>query len=144
MENTSKNKKLSERDILYYRYRFQNRVYQSVIAYFAMRAEQDGLTKAILASIMDKEPSQITRWFSGPGNWTLDTVSDLLLGMDAEMSVNPITFSNYEVVNPVALMTQNKSSPTVVTYYDFNKFIPIPQLPPNTEITPYIAKQATG
>src|ERR1700691_4789213 len=90
--NTSGKNYPSERDFLYFRARFQNRVFQSVIAFFAEQAEKNGLTKAELAAAMQKDPAQIARWFSGPGNWTLDTVSDFLTAMNAEMSVEPISF----------------------------------------------------
>jgi len=56
-----------------------------VVAYFADQAERHGLTKSSIADRLGKDRSQISRWFSGPGNWGLDTVSDLLLAMGAEM-----------------------------------------------------------
>ena len=43
--------------------------------------EDSGMTKAELACMLGKQPAQITRWLSGPGNLTLDTVSDLLFAM---------------------------------------------------------------
>jgi len=85
MKNTLGNIAISSRNIYFFRQRQKNKVFQSVIAYFAKRAELEGLTKKELAKRLGKNPSQITRWFSGPGNWTLDTISDLLLAMDAEM-----------------------------------------------------------
>ena len=85
MANTSQTSALTEREIFYFRQRYRNRVFQSVIAFFATQAEETGLTKRELARRLAKDPAQITRWFSGPGNWTLDTVSDLLLAMGAEM-----------------------------------------------------------
>lgn len=85
MANTSEMHRLSEREVFYYRQRQKNRFFQAVIAYFSDRAESEGLTKRDVATLLDKEPSQITRWLSGPGNWTLDTISDLLLAMGAEL-----------------------------------------------------------
>ena len=94
MKNTSSHNAppVPERDVLYFRHRYQNRVFQSVMAYFETLAERDGLTKAQLAQALGKDPAQITRWFAVPGNWTLDTVSDLLLAMQAEMSDEVIPF----------------------------------------------------
>jgi Helix-turn-helix len=83
MANTST---ISHRKLFYFRQRYKNRVFQSVVAFFANQARENGLTKKDVAERLGKDPAQITRWFSGPGNWTLDTVSDLLLAMDAEMS----------------------------------------------------------
>lgn len=91
MKNTSK--KISSRDIFYFRQRQKNKVYQAVIAFFAKKAEEHGITKKDLAIRFDRDPAQITRWFSGPGNWTLDTISDLLLAMDAEMRHEILLFN---------------------------------------------------
>jgi transcriptional regulator with XRE-family HTH domain len=75
----------SERDIVYFRTRCRNRFYQAVVAYFAAQAQHKGLTQVELAKLLGKDAAQINRWLSGPGNWTLDTISDLLLAMNAEL-----------------------------------------------------------
>ena len=51
------------------------RLYEAVIKEFL----ESGVTKAELARRIGRKPEQITRWLGAPGNWTLDTVSDLLL-----------------------------------------------------------------
>lgn len=58
-------------------------------------AQEKGLTKKDLATLIDKKPEQITRIFSAPGNLTLDTVSDILLGMESELAVSVKKFSDY-------------------------------------------------
>lgn len=85
MESTSKSLALSDRHIFYFRQRLKNRLFQSVIACFARQAETKGLTKRDLALRLKKDPAQLTRLLSGSGNWTLDTVSELLLAMDSEL-----------------------------------------------------------
>ena len=82
------------RNMLYFRKRQKNKVFQTILAYFVFLAKNDGLTKKELAKRLDKEQSQITRWFASPGNWTLDTISDLLFGMGAEMKyeISPIPY----------------------------------------------------
>src|SRR3990167_9383585 len=77
-------KEVSFFDIEYFRERQRNNIYQAVISHFAKKAEE-GLTKKEVAEILKKDPAQITRWLSGPGNLTLDTISDLFLAMGAEM-----------------------------------------------------------
>lgn len=84
MDNSNRDK-LSLEDIYYYRQRHKNRVHSIVVQLFSKLVEKDGLTKAAIAYRLGKSPAQITRWFSGPSNWTLDTVSDLLLAMGAEL-----------------------------------------------------------
>lgn len=77
--------KITPRDIFYFRQRQKSKVFHSVLASFVELAKSKGLTKKELAKRLNKDPAQLTRWFSGPGNWTLDTISDLLLAMGAEM-----------------------------------------------------------
>jgi hypothetical protein len=78
-------KKIGLGDLVYYRERNRNKVYAVVVSLFSKLVETSNLTKRELAFRLNKEPAQITRWLSGPSNWTLDTVSDLLLAMGAEL-----------------------------------------------------------
>lgn len=96
MASTSDRRALTQREIFYFRQRLKNRLYQSVIALFADKAEKEGLTKRDLAISLGKDPAQITRLLAGPGNWTLDTVSDLLLAMDSELEqrVEPLSLDS--------------------------------------------------
>jgi hypothetical protein len=71
--------------LAYFRERFRNRLHQLVLKEF-IRRETAGLKRAVLAKRLGKRSEQITRWLGAPGNWTLDTVSDLLLGMGRELS----------------------------------------------------------
>lgn len=94
MRNTSNNKRLSAREIAYYRQRNKNRLLEHIVTFFAKQAEESGLTKKEIAEMLDKDPSQITRWFSAPGNMEPDTVSDLLLAMGAEMEYEIVKFDD--------------------------------------------------
>lgn len=94
MENTSKNKKIAVRDIAYYRQRNKNRLLEQIAAFFAEQAEVNGITKKEIAYLLDKDPSQITKWLSTPSNLTLDTISDVLLAMDAEMDYQIVRFAD--------------------------------------------------
>ena len=85
MTNIVDSKKPSNRDIFLYRQRQKNEIFQAVVGYFAAQSEEFGLTKKEIALRLDKNPSQITRWFGEAGNWELDTISDLLIAMGAEM-----------------------------------------------------------
>lgn len=84
MANISESHKKSRRDISYFRQRFKNRLFGKLANFFVEEAARTGVTKSDIAFRLDKDPSQITRWLSNPGNLTLDTISDLLLAMDAE------------------------------------------------------------
>lgn len=64
----------------YFRTRLKNSFHDVVLTQFA----DLNINKADLARRLGKEPAQITRWLGSPGNWTLDTLSDILLGMGCE------------------------------------------------------------
>ena len=65
----------------YFRERFRDRLYDLVMEEFLKQESESGLTRAEIARRIGRRPEQITRWFGAPGNWTLETVSDLLLAV---------------------------------------------------------------
>jgi hypothetical protein len=67
----------------YFRARLQSRLHQLVLAEF-LRQEDRGLHQAELARRIGRKPEVVNRLLGAPGNWTLNTVSDLLLGMGVE------------------------------------------------------------
>lgn|SRR5262249_7077432 len=85
MENTSKLPAVSDRDIFYYRQRSKNRLFEALTSFFAEEAERRGITKRDIAECLHRDPALITRWLTAPSNLTLDTISDLLLSLGAEM-----------------------------------------------------------
>jgi len=84
MENISKVEALSKRDVYYYRRRFVNRVFSALANFFAEEAKVHGATKSKIAKRLGVDPSQITRWLAHPNNLTLESISDILLALDAE------------------------------------------------------------
>ena len=71
---------LSEGTRAYFQDRLHTRLYDLVIKELESYKAR-GATQAQLAARIGKRADQISRWLSSPGNWTLDTISDLLLGM---------------------------------------------------------------
>lgn len=65
----------------YFEDRLRSRLYDLVLREFKKQQQKSGLTQKHVASRLGKRPEQINRWLSGPGNWTLDTVSNLLLAI---------------------------------------------------------------
>lgn len=96
---TSDEGRIAEHDLIYFRARTKNRAHDEVLAYFLKCAKSSGLTKAQLARRLGRRPEQITRWLSAPSNWTLDTVSDLLTAMEAELGVSVGALSDLRTVN---------------------------------------------
>lgn len=92
MNTSAKNTTLSEvrqLDVLspgtraYFQARTRNRLYNLVLSRFRREAKK-GLTKAELARRLGKKPEVVNRLLGAPGNWTIDTLSDLLLGISGE------------------------------------------------------------
>ena len=72
---------------VYFRERLRNRLYELVISEFDS-FKRRGHSQADLARKIDMRKDQLCRLLSGPGNMTVDTVSDLLLGLSgAELSM---------------------------------------------------------
>jgi hypothetical protein len=77
----------------YFRQRQQNRLYDTVIGAVEDAANCDGVRKKDIAETLSVPPSQVTRWLSGPANWTADTISDLLFSVGAELDFRVVRFS---------------------------------------------------
>lgn len=93
----------------YFRARLKNELYDAVITHFL----EKNISKAELARRLGKKPEQITRWLSSPGNWTLDTLSDLLLGMKCEPSISVVDLERHATETNVTVGRQPlaKASP---------------------------------
>jgi transcriptional regulator with XRE-family HTH domain len=80
----------------YFEQRFRNRIYEAVIKAVEESAVANKWKRKELATRSGKKASQISKWLSGPSNWTLDTVSNLLYAIDAELDfvVTPFVRKN--------------------------------------------------
>jgi hypothetical protein len=64
--------------------RMQNRFHRFLLKTFREQ-EKKGLTQKKLAERIGSRPEQINRWLSIPGNLTINTICDLLLGMGVDL-----------------------------------------------------------
>jgi transcriptional regulator with XRE-family HTH domain len=99
----------------YFEQRFRNRIYEVVIKAVEEAAASNKWKRKDLAARSGKKAPQITKWLSGPGNWTLDTVSNLLYAIDAELDFKVTKFSGkrkanefHPLNNPIAAPLQTK------------------------------------
>ncbi len=84
MADTTKIGRKSKRDIAYYRTRYKNRVHAALLAFVVEEMKRLGLNQKQIAERIDREPAQLSRWLSKPSNLCLESISDLLLALDAE------------------------------------------------------------
>lgn len=82
--------------LAYFRRRLSNRLHALVLSEFARLEKEGKITRAELARRIGRRPEQVTRWLGASGNWTLDTLSDLLLGMKCEASLSVVHLEGYE------------------------------------------------
>lgn len=74
-------KTIPEGKLAYFRERLRLKLYDVIMAAFDDLEKEGALTRADLARRINKDPAQITKFFASPGNWTVDTISDLALGV---------------------------------------------------------------
>jgi hypothetical protein len=68
---------------VYFQERLRSRVFDFIVSKF-ISEQKKGLNKNKLSRRIGKDPKVINRWLAAPSNLTLDTISDLLIGICAE------------------------------------------------------------
>ena len=102
--------------LAFFQERFRDHLYELVVYEFLKREQAGVLTKAAVAHRLGKDPSQITRWLGAPGNWELDTVSDLLLAIaqaEPAISLTPLTAQVGSVVTRHTVDADTKIIPDI-------------------------------
>jgi len=95
-------------DLALVRGRNKNKAHSFLLQCF----EESGVSKAELAQMLSKRPEQITRWLGGPGNLTLDTLSDLLFALKGE----------FLEVRCVDALTQGKTNRGLIEWWKEKKY----------------------
>lgn len=90
---------ISSETIVYYSRRLRSRVFDEMLRAFSEAIDNQGMTRAKLAKRIGVKPEQITRWFSAPSNYTLDTVAKILVGLEAELDPKVVFFRDRHLPN---------------------------------------------
>lgn len=102
---------IPEAKLTFFRHRLRGRFFDFIRERFE-REEIKGLTQAKLARRIGKSPEVINRWLSTPSNLTLDSMSDLMVGIAAEepafggISLLNRAESNYEHLDDEVVSAQ--------------------------------------
>ncbi len=108
------NNPIPQGKLAYFQERQRNKLYDIIVGKFLEKQRDEGFSKADLARRINKNPAQITRWLSTPSNWTLDTVSDLMLAIcGGELSFSISKFADAQPRNATQLDVLSPS-PSVV------------------------------
>jgi transcriptional regulator with XRE-family HTH domain len=80
----------------FFRQRQRNRLFDNVVEAIEDASASNGIRRKDIAEKLSVNPSQVSRWLSGPANWEQDTISDLLFAIDAELEFRIVPFSELE------------------------------------------------
>jgi transcriptional regulator with XRE-family HTH domain len=83
-------KPVPEDTLVYFRERLRDRLHSAILKAFAQR-QSDGLRQKDLAERIHRTRAQITRWLSAASNITLDSISDLMVGLGMDFDEFPFT-----------------------------------------------------
>lgn len=81
---------IPEDTLVYFRERLRDRLHSAILAAFERRSKS-GFKQADLATRIHRTRAQITRWLSTPSNLTLDSISDLMVGLAMDFDSFPFT-----------------------------------------------------
>jgi hypothetical protein len=104
---------LTEETLAYFESRAMHDWYDFVVSKFLAQEKAGRLSRAQLARRTHKSPAVISRLLSSPSNWTLATLSNLLIAICGEESV-PTAKQAFDAPKPMdapAWFTQSKNRP---------------------------------
>lgn len=104
LSKPAKGEKIPLYDLATVRSRNKNKAHSLLLELF----QESEISKAELALMLGKRPEQITRWLGGPGNLTLETISDLIFAMKGE-------FFSVECKDDLSRGRSNRQVPTWVS-----------------------------
>jgi transcriptional regulator with XRE-family HTH domain len=82
---------IPEDKLVYFRERLRDRLHSAIVSAYVTRSKENGLKQKDLAVRIHRTSAQITRWFSTASNLTLDSISDLMVGLGMDFDAFPFT-----------------------------------------------------
>jgi len=77
--------------LVYFRERLRHRLHAALLDAFTRRAKERGLKQKDLATRIHRTNVQISRWLSSASNLTLDSISDVMVGLGMDFDTFPFT-----------------------------------------------------
>ncbi|HVA68379.1 MAG TPA: helix-turn-helix transcriptional regulator [Candidatus Binataceae bacterium] len=71
--------------LAYFRARLKDRFHALILDAFLKQVKEAKLNQKELAARIGRDTAQINRWLGEASNWTLDTISDLMVGMGVDI-----------------------------------------------------------
>lgn len=84
-------KPIPEDKLVYFRERLRDRLHAAILSAFLTRSKERGFKQKDLAARIHRAEGQITRWLSTTNNLTLDSISDLMVGLGMDFDNFPFT-----------------------------------------------------
>jgi transcriptional regulator with XRE-family HTH domain len=84
-------KPIPQDTMVYFSERLRHRLHAAILDAFSYRAQEKGFKQADLARRIHKTRAQIGRWLSTQSNLTLDSISDLMVGLGMDFDAFPFT-----------------------------------------------------
>lgn len=114
--------RVSRKALAYYRKRFKHAIWTLLIREVDRLIAEHKITQVSLAKRLGKDTGAVSRWLSAPGNRTLDTLSDLFvgIGIDPRRILSELATPHVEVTEVKPGFGVN-GSPFVVVIFVGNK-----------------------
>jgi hypothetical protein len=84
-------KPVPEDTLVYFQERLRYRLHSAILDAFTRRAKERGIKQKDLAVRIHRSSVQINRWLSTASNLTLDSISDLMVGLGMDFDEFPFT-----------------------------------------------------
>ena len=125
--------------LTYFRDRLKDRLHALILGAFLKQSEENKLTQKELAERIGRDKAQINRWLSTASNWTLDTISDLMVGMRIDLD-DPSFTTFVELARQLAVPSEAAISTPVET--DVSRVRALFRTTPLPEDEPYARNAA--